>query len=148
MTLGENALDTNKTILLAEDDIGHATLVRRWLKRNGVDYRVVHVEDGQYAVDYLLRQGSYANHDDPLPSVLLLDLNMPRLTGLQVMERMMIEADLSTIPVIVLTTSDEAEDMRWAKSYGYVDYCVKPPDYDKLAQQIQSLMRESTAQSM
>ncbi len=133
-------MNDGKTILLAEDDPGHAILVRKWLKREGIDLPIVHVQDGQYALDYLMKQGQFADQDAPLPSVLLLDLNMPRLTGLQVMERMATEAALSKIPVIVLTTSDERDDIREAENYGYVEYCVKPPDYSKLARCIETLL--------
>jgi len=99
------------SVVLAEDDEGHATLVRRNLKRAGLASEPIHLHDGQEALDYLYRRAPWT--DRPLHDalVLLLDLNMPRLGGIDVLTRIKKDHELAKIPVFVLTTTDDRREL-------------------------------------
>jgi CheY-like chemotaxis protein len=119
-------------ILLVEDDVAHAEIVRRNLGAFRVANRIVHVEDGQAALDYLFRQGDYAYaHSSPRPNLVLLDLRVPKVDGLEVLRRIKEDDDTKKIPVVVLTTSDAESDMAAAYSHGAGSYLVKPVDFEK-----------------
>lgn len=129
-----------KVILLVEDDEGHAHLMLKKLQREGIENEVIHLPDGQYAVDFLYAMGEFEGQDLPIPSVILLDLNMPRLNGVEVLATIAQDEYLSQIPVIVMTTSDQPDDINECRRYGYADYIIKPPDYPKLAARIREMM--------
>ena len=119
-------------ILLVEDDVAHAEIVRRNLGAFRVANRIVHVEDGQAALDYLFRQGDYAHaQSSPRPNLVLLDLRVPKVDGLEVLRRIKGDDDTKKIPVVVLTTSDAESDMVAAYSHGAGSYLVKPVDFEK-----------------
>jgi CheY-like chemotaxis protein len=119
-------------ILLVEDDPAHAEIVRRNLGDFRVANRIVHVEDGQAALDYLLRQGRYAEPaSSPRPSLILLDLRLPKVDGLEVLRRLKEHDALRSIPTVVLTTSSAEADMLNAYSHGAGSYLVKPVDFTK-----------------
>jgi two-component system response regulator len=119
-------------ILLVEDDPAHAEIVRRNLGDFRVANQIVHVEDGQAALDYLFRQGAYADPtSSPRPDLILLDLRLPKVDGLEVLDRLKASDELSLIPTIVLTTSSAETDLLNAYSRGAVSYLVKPVDFDK-----------------
>ena len=99
------------TILLVEDDPGHAHLIAKNLHRSNITNKIVHASDGQQAIDYLFGQGEYAGSEHPLPLLVLLDLNMPVLDGYQVLERMKKNERTKRIPVIVLTTTDDHSEV-------------------------------------
>jgi len=119
-------------ILLVEDDPAHAEIVRRNLADFRVANRLVHVEDGQAALDYLFRQGRYS---DPAtsarPHLILLDLRLPKVDGLEVLRRLKEDDQLKSIPTVVLTTSGAESDMVNAYSNGAGSYLVKPVDFTK-----------------
>lgn len=122
-------------ILLVEDDIGHAEIVRRNLEDFRVANRIVHVTDGQAALDYLLRQNGYADTKAyPSPHLILLDLRLPKVDGLEVLRVIKADEYLRMIPVVVLTTSDAESDMVKAYGYGAGSYLVKPVDFEKFTQ--------------
>jgi two-component system response regulator len=119
-------------ILLVEDDPAHAEIVRRNLGDFRVANQIVHVEDGQAALDYLFRQGAYTDPtSSPRPDLILLDLRLPKVDGLEVLDRLKASDELSLIPTIVLTTSSAETDLLNAYSRGAVSYLVKPVDFDK-----------------
>lgn len=120
-------------ILLVEDDPGHARLFEKSLRREGVENEVVHVISGKAALDYLHKD------ERPLELIIILDLNMPGLNGVQVLEHLSESPELNAIPRIIMTTSDEPDDMRQCEKFGYHDYMIKPPDYEKLAAMIAEL---------
>jgi CheY-like chemotaxis protein len=117
------------TILFAEDDDGHATLVRRNLARSAVPVDPVHVHDGQELLDYLRRRngGSHRQPHDAL--LILLDLNMPRLGGLEVLDALKNDPSLAHIPVFVLTTTDNPAELERCYARGAAACLVKPVDY-------------------
>jgi CheY-like chemotaxis protein len=129
------------SVLIAEDDLGHATLVRRNLKRAGLVSDPVHVRDGQEALDYIYRRepfGARGRHD---ALVLLLDLNMPRLGGLDVLRRLKHDDELTRIPVIVLTTTDDATEIERCYDEGAAACIVKPVDSITFSDAVQRLGR-------
>ena len=132
---------TNPTIvLLVEDDPGDQELTRRALEEDVVltDLRIVN--DGQEAMEYLERRGRYHDPDSsPRPDLILLDLNMPRLDGKRVLERIRDNPDLSRIPVIVLTTSGAEEDVVRGYDLGCKSFIQKPVEIDKFIMTIRGL---------
>jgi CheY-like chemotaxis protein len=119
-------------ILLVEDDPAHAEIVRRNLGDFRVANQIIHVEDGQAALNYLFRQGAYADPaSSPRPDIILLDLRLPKVDGLDVLKKLQENQELSHIPTVVLTTSSAETDLVSAYSNGAVNYLVKPVDFDK-----------------
>lgn len=116
-------------VLLAEDDPGDQELTRRALQEDIVRTVLYIVSDGEEAMDFLLRRGRYANAAAaPRPDLLLLDLNMPKLDGRQVLERIRKDAGLRRLPVVVLTTSKQEEDIIRSYDLGCNSFITKPVD--------------------
>ena len=116
-------------ILLVEDDSAHAEIVRRNLEDFRVANRLVRVADGQEALDYLYHEGRFADPAaHPRPGLVLLDLRLPKVDGLEVLRIVKSDPGLGSIPIVILTTSDAESDM--AKAYGFQanSYLVKPVD--------------------
>ncbi len=126
-----------KTVLLAEDDPGHEALFRRVVPHAEVDCQLVVVHDGVEALEYLFATGEYAHRDaDDVPDLFLLDLRMPRMDGLQVLQvlrrvRGVERRDLP--PIIVLTSSERDEDIAQAYQLGAQSYICKPMSYPEFA---------------
>lgn len=121
-----------RVILHAEDEPAHASLVRIALQRNFGDVQLRQVDDGRAALDYLYRRGAYADSTvSPRPDLILLDLRMPHVGGLEVLAVVKNDPEFRTIPVVVLTTSDTAEDRSKAQACGVDAYRVKPVDFGK-----------------
>jgi CheY-like chemotaxis protein len=119
-------------ILLVEDDPAHAEIVRRNLADFRVGNRIIHVEDGQAALDYLFREGPYTDPQaNPRPDLILLDLRLPKVDGLEVLRRIKEDAELKPIPTVVLTTSAAEKDMVQAYENGAGSYLLKPVDFEK-----------------
>jgi len=119
-------------ILLVEDDPAHAEIVRRNLEDFRVANRIVHVTDGQAALDYLFRENVYADPaTSPRPDIILLDLRLPKVDGLEVLRLIKADATLRRIPTVVLTTSGAESDMASAYNHGAGSYLVKPVDFEK-----------------
>jgi CheY-like chemotaxis protein len=119
-------------ILLVEDDLAHAEIVRRNLESFRVANHIFHVEDGQAALDFLNHQGVYADpKTSPRPDLILLDLRLPKVDGQEVLRRIKAEEQLRQIPTVVLTTSKTELDMITAYNTGAGSYLVKPVDFDK-----------------
>lgn len=115
-------------VLLAEDDPGDQELTRRALEDEIPDAILYTVSDGEEAMEYLRCQGRYAESVNPRPDVLLLDLNMPRLDGRQVLDLIRKSSDLRGLPVIVMTTSQQKEDIKRSYELGCNSYITKPID--------------------
>lgn len=114
-------------ILLVEDDPAHAEIVLRNLEGFRIANRVMHVDDGQKALDYLQRQGEFRDPDRaPRPGLILLDLRLPKVDGLEVLETIKGNPDLNQIPVVILTTSSAETDMVQAYQNNANSYLVKP----------------------
>lgn len=127
------------TILLAEDDPGHARLIEKNLRRANVTNEIVFVTNGQEALDYLFGEGAYADTERPKHLLVLLDLNMPVLDGYQVLERMKRDERTRRIPVIVLTTTDDPREVSRCYELGCNVYITKPVDYEQFAEAMRKL---------
>lgn len=127
------------SILIVEDDAGHARLIEKNLKRAKISNRITRVENGQEALDFLLSEGAFEGIERPSPLLVLLDLNMPVLDGYQVLERMKANPDTKRIPVVVLTTTDDAREVARCYQLGCSVYITKPVDYDSFCEAIQQL---------
>ena len=124
-------------VLLVEDNPAHAELIRRGLDDHEIASSVAHVQDGEEALDYLLRRGAYADPAAaPRPAVVLLDLRLPKLDGLRVLEEVRRRETFDDLPVVVLTTSKSVEDISEAYRMRANSYLVKPLEYDGLSQLI------------
>lgn len=126
-------------ILFIEDDPAHAEITMRNFKKNRISNKVIHLWDGQEALDYLFRQGKYTDPENsPLPHLILLDLRLPKVDGLEVLEKIRAVDKLKSIPVVILTTSDTESDISKAYNYNVNSYLVKPMDYDKFSNLIEA----------
>lgn len=127
-------------VMLVEDNADHAELVIRTLEDHRIANRIIHFADGQSALDYLLRRGEYQSPESsPRPHVILLDLRLPRVDGLEVLSVIKQEEGTKAIPVIVLTTSEADRDV--ARAYhNYVNsYLVKPVGFEEFSKMMNDL---------
>ena len=127
------------SILIVEDDAGHARLIEKNLKRAKISNLITKVENGQEALDFLFSEGAFEGQQRPSPLLVLLDLNMPVLDGYQVLEKMKSDEKLKKIPVVVLTTTDDAREVTRCYQLGCSVYITKPVDYDSFCEAIQQL---------
>ena len=127
------------TIVLAEDDDGHATLVERNLRRAGFLNNFVRARDGQDALDLLTGAGEYVEKKITGPMLLVLDLKMPRLDGLEVLRALKSSPHLARIPVIMLTTTDDPREVEKCYELGCSVYILKPIDYEAFIEAIRRL---------
>jgi len=127
-------------ILLVEDDPNDVLLTRRAFSKAGVSATVSVVEDGDAAVAYLSGNGRYADRAQyPLPTIVLLDLKLPRRSGLEVLTWIRQQSPLKRIPVVVLTSSRESVDVNRAYDLGANSYLVKPVSFEELAKLLHAL---------
>ena len=123
--------DHTAEILLVEDTPADAELTMRALKRNNLVNGVAWVKDGAEALDFLLARGKYAGRDpDALPRVVLLDLRLPKLNGMEVLRRIKSDDRMKEIPVVVLTSSEEEVDIDECYRLGVNSYITKPVSFD------------------
>ncbi len=126
-------------ILLAEDDDGHAYLIRQNLADAGVANPVVHLPDGQEALDYVRCEGAHRGRVPDGPLLLLLDINMPRVDGVEVLRRLKADARTERLPVIVLTTTDDPREVKRCYELGCSCYVTKPVAYDRFVEAVRRL---------
>jgi two-component system response regulator len=131
---------TPKTILLVEDNPSDIALTRRALEKSRVANPMHVVEDGQEALDYLFCEGAYANRDkDELPALILLDLQLPKIGGLTVLERVRSDHRTRRVPIVVLTSSNEEQDLATSYDKGVNSYIRKPVSFDQFVSAISQL---------
>jgi CheY-like chemotaxis protein len=122
-------------VLIAEDNPDDALLLRRALEKAGIRARLKIVADGEEMLLYLGGRGAFANRStSPMPSLIILDLKMPRKSGLEVLEWISQNQDLAVVPTIVLSASNLEEDVRAAYNLGANTYFVKPTTFDELVE--------------
>jgi CheY-like chemotaxis protein len=127
-------------ILLVEDEPAHAELVMRSFEDHEVPNRIYHVSDGEQALNFLFRRGEYADRNScPRPDVILLDLRLPRIDGLEVLKEIKAADDVRHIPVVILTSSEAEMDIAKAYDYHVNSYLVKPIDFDKFTRMMETL---------
>ena len=130
-----------RTILLAEDSLADAEMAIDALREANLANPIVHVEDGVEAMDYLLRRGAHANREEGMPSVLLLDIKMPRMDGLEVLKQIRHHDTLRHLPVVILSSSREESDLARSWDLGVNAYVVKPVDINQFFEAVKTLGR-------
>lgn len=129
-----------KTLLLVEDNPDHEELTLRTLRQNKVVNEIVVARDGEQALDYLFGQGKYAGRDvSQQPELVLLDLKLPKVDGLEVLARMREDARTELIPVVILTSSSEEEDMARSYKLGANSYVRKPVSFAQFTDRLQKV---------
>lgn len=126
-------------ILVAEDDEGHAGLIRKNLSRAGIVNEMLLFRDGQAVLDFLFRQGGGPHRQSGVGYVLLLDINMPKVDGVEVLRRVKADPELRKLPVIMVTTTDDPREVAHCHALGCNNYIAKPIDYDKFVTAIRQL---------
>jgi two-component system response regulator len=130
-----------RTILLAEDSPHDAGMAIDALRDANLANPIVHVEDGVETLDYLLRRGRYADRPEGDPAVLLLDIKMPRMDGLEVLTELRRHEHLKRLPVVILSSSREENDLARSWDLGVNAYVVKPVDVDQFFEAVRTLGR-------
>jgi CheY-like chemotaxis protein len=126
-------------ILIAEDDEGHATLIKKNLKRAGLLNEIKHFKDGQEILDFLFGNGKNNTKQKDIGYLLLLDIRMPKIDGEEVLKRIKENKELHKIPVIMITTTDDPREVEKCHALGCNNYITKPVDYDKFVEAIRQL---------
>jgi CheY-like chemotaxis protein len=127
-------------ILLVEDNFEHLKLTRYIFERQQIPGDLFIVRDGQEAIDYLYRRNQFADAaKSPRPNLVLLDLNIPRIGGKEVLKIMKTDENLKDIPVVVVSSSDREEDVKYAFNYGAAAYISKSDGFEKLTQALASI---------
>jgi two-component system response regulator len=130
----------DKTILLVEDNPDDELLTLRALKKNSVFNNVVVARDGAEALDYLFGEGAYAGRDtSDVPQLVLLDLKLPKVDGLEVLKRLRADERTRLLPVVILTSSREQQDLLDGYGYGANSYVRKPVDFAQFSRAVEQL---------
>ncbi len=124
-------------ILLAEDDEGHATLIMKNLRRSGISNEIIHFKDGQETLDFLMNKMNGREHG--LPYLMLLDIRMPKVDGVEVLRKIRNDRELKKMPVIMITTTNDQQEVENCHRLGCSNYINKPVDYDKFVDAIKKL---------
>jgi two-component system response regulator len=133
-------MSSNKTILLVEDNPSDADLTRRALSKGHISNELMVVEDGQEAMDYLRAEGAYSGRNiAETPALVLLDLKLPRVQGLEVLRLIRADTRIRRIPVVILTSSKEEEDIAAGYDLGVNSYVRKPVDFKEFQIAIENL---------
>jgi CheY-like chemotaxis protein len=130
----------NVEILFIEDSIDDAALTIRALTKSGFTNKLHHVMDGAEALDFIYCQGNYVSRNiKEYPKLILLDVKMPKVSGIQVLEKLKSDPDFKSIPVVMLTSSNEGPDIEKCFALGANSYIVKPVDSDNFFQAIKEI---------
>ncbi len=129
------ATNQNPTVLIVDDDEGHAILIRENLEAADLRSRIEHFRDGQAVLDFFANRPK-GGHETFL---VLLDIRMPKMDGLEVLRRLKADPELSKVPVIMLTTTDDSREVERCYELGCSVYIQKPVDYDRFAEAIRRL---------
>lgn len=139
-----DGLEMEKTILIVEDDQGHADLIRKMLVRSGIKAPVRHLADGQEALDFFFDPGPETSPDKVAKGfVVLLDIRMPKVNGIEVLDCLKASSITRDVPVVMVTTTDDPTEMDKCFALGCRDYVQKPVDDAKLLGIIKELLEVS-----
>mgnify|MGYP001278724681 FL=1 len=131
-----------RNILIAEDNVDHADLILEGLLEGSPGIAVHRVSDGQLAIDYLEGAGEYSDREaHPIPELIMLDIKMPRKTGLEVLKYIKTDAKWRYIPVVMLTTSRKADEVNLAFELGACSYLVKPEEYEEFMSKMSEMKK-------
>jgi CheY-like chemotaxis protein len=128
-----------KRILLVEDSARDAELILDALQANQLANEMVHVRDGAEALDYLYRRGDFADRTDEPPALMLLDLKLPKVDGLEVLRQVKSDAALKTIPVVMMTSSRQEQDLLRSYELGVNAYVVKPLKFQDFVEAVKQV---------
>ena len=126
-------------ILIADDDPGHTRLIEKNLQRAGLHNSILRFENGQDILDFLLRRGEGPKRASDTSYLLLLDIRMPKVDGVEVLRQLKADPELRKLPVTMLTTTDDPREVERCHGLGCSSYIVKPVDYEKFAESIKNL---------
>ena len=132
-------MNTAPAVLIAEDDEGHAILVQQTLRDAGLGNPIHHFKDGQAILDFLFRCGPGPHRAVCKPYVLLLDIRMHKVNGVEVLAQIKANPELQKLPVIMLTTTDDPREVKRCHELGCNVYIQKPVDYDKFSEAVRRL---------
>lgn len=137
----ENGFEKKVTILIAEDDDGHAELIEENLRESGLKNTIIRFRDGQEALDFLFGEPSESQPRRVRGQayMMLLDIRMPRVDGVQVLQRLKQDPELKSMPVIMLTTTDDPREIQNCYALGCSCYITKPIDYRKFSDMLTRL---------
>jgi CheY-like chemotaxis protein len=138
-TGGRSDMKEEAHILIADDDMGHATLIRKNLKRAGLPNKITHFKDGRELLDFLFQTEDKSHLKNGGYYLLLLDIRMPRVDGVEALYRIKEDPALKKIPVIMLTTTDDPREIEKCHTLGCNSYIVKPVNYEKFVEAIKKL---------
>jgi CheY-like chemotaxis protein len=127
------------TILIAEDDNGHAALIRKNIFRAGISNSILHFKDGQELLDFLYIRKDSPHRIREASYLLLLDIRMPKIDGVEVLRNIKKDTEFRKIPVIMLTTTDDPREVEHCHKLGCSNYITKPVDYEKFVDVIKKL---------
>lgn len=139
VTTGEGAMNHEVTILIAEDDDGHADLIRKNLARSGIANPILRFRDGQDVSDFLFMRGNGQRREPGKSYILLLDIRMPKMDGTEVLRQIKSDAELRKLPVIMVTTTDDPREVELCHELGCNNYITKPVEYDAFVNAIRQL---------
>jgi CheY-like chemotaxis protein len=132
-------MNRDVVILVADDDAGHARLIEKNLRRAGLSNPISRFEDGQQILDFLFQRGDGPKRVADTSYLLLLDIRMPKVDGVEVLRQVKSDAELRKIPVSMLTTTDDPREVERCHALGCNNYIVKPVDYEKFSEAINKL---------
>ena len=132
-------MDKDTVILLAEDDEGHARLIMKNLGRAGLDNRILLFKDGQETLDFFFGTGEGPHRDSASQYLLLLDISMPKINGIEVLQKIKQDDEMKKTPVIMITTTDDPYEVARCRKLGCSKYIVKTADYEKFVDAITEL---------
>ncbi|MGZ3752057.1 MAG: response regulator [Mucilaginibacter sp.] len=132
--------DDRVEILLVEDNPHDAEMTIRALKKSNLANRLIHVKDGAEALDFIFSRGAFAERSaDNKPKVILLDIKMPKVDGIEVLRQIKSNENTKTIPVVIMTSSKEEQDIITSYNLGVNSYVVKPVDFEGFAKAVSEL---------
>ena len=126
-------------VLIAEDDDGHATLIERNLRRAGLANEIMRFKDGQEILDFLFKEKGSPRRKNGGAYLLLLDIRMPKVDGVEVLRQIKADAELKKLPTIMITTTDDPREVEKCHALGCSNYVTKPIEYDKFVDVIRQL---------
>ncbi len=134
-----NVMKNEVIIIIAEDDEGHAELIRKNLFRAGIANEIIHFRDGQEVLDYLFINGDGPHRKSGVPHVLILDIRMPKVSGTEVLKELKSDPELCKIPIIMVTTTDDPKEVEHCHALGCSNYITKPVEYENFVRAIRQL---------
>ncbi|HMB31311.1 MAG TPA: response regulator [Desulfohalobiaceae bacterium] len=132
-------MENEVVIVLAEDDEGHARLIEKNLKRSGIANKIHAFSDGEQTLDFFFQRGQGPHRETGRSYILLLDIRMPKIDGIEVLEALGQDKELSKMPIVMITTTDDPIEVDKCHKLGCSNYIAKPIDYEKFVQTIRNL---------